>query len=159
VRIDTGIDDGAGGGIAGDGVLQPGEVRQTQYVCNGAPGANAVSPPPSGGGDDDDDCFDPDEEHAHHLFVVDEDERLVGQLSLYELVIADPRTPVGDLMHDDPVSVMTSDDEDEIVEAVMKYNLLAVPVVDEQERLVGVITVDDVIDLVGPSRGSRGLLG
>jgi magnesium transporter len=101
----------------------------------------------------------PDEEHAHHLFVVDEDELLVGQLSLYELVIADPRTPVGDLMHEDPVSVMTSDDEDEIVEAVMKYNLLAVPVVDEQERLVGVITVDDVIDLVGPRRGSKGLLG
>jgi magnesium transporter len=101
----------------------------------------------------------PDEEHAHHVFVTDEDQGLVGQLSLYELVVADPRTPIGDLMHGDPVAVTTDDEEDQIVEAVMKYNLLAVPVVDASERLVGVITVDDVIDLVGPHRGSHGLLG
>jgi Mg/Co/Ni transporter MgtE len=99
----------------------------------------------------------PDEEHAHHLFVVDEERVLVGELSLYELVIADPRTPVADLMHDDPISIQADEDQDEVVDAIMKYNLLAIPVVDAQERLLGVITVDDVVDLIRP-RSGRGFL-
>ena len=99
----------------------------------------------------------PDEEHAHHLYVVDRDGVLVGEVSLYELVVADPRTPVADLMHPDPISVPADEEQDAVVEAIMKYNLLAVPVVDEGEHLVGVITIDDVIDLIRP-RGGRGFL-
>ena len=97
-----------------------------------------------------------DEEHAHHIFVVD-DGVLVGDLTVYELVIADPRTPVADVMHREPVSVRTDEDQDEVVEAIMKYNLLAVPVVDEADHLRGVITIDDVVDLIRP-RGGRGFL-
>jgi magnesium transporter len=96
-----------------------------------------------------------DEEHAHHIFVVDEEGLLIGDLTVYELVIADPRTPVADLMRREPISVRTDGDQDEVVEAIMKYNLLAVPVVDEQGLLRGVITIDDVVDLIRPRGGHR----
>ena len=99
----------------------------------------------------------PDEEYAHHLFVLGAGGKLVGELSLYELVIADPRTPVADVMREDPISVPVDAQEDAVVDAIMKYNLLAVPVVDSEDRLVGVITIDDAIDLVRPHSG-RGFL-
>lgn len=99
----------------------------------------------------------PDEEHTHHLFVVGDENVLVGELSLYELVVADPRTPMADLMHEDPISVQAEEEQDAVVEAIMKYNLLALPVVDEAEHLLGVVTIDDVIDLIRP-RGGHGFL-
>jgi CBS domain-containing protein len=103
----------------------------------------------------------PDEEHAYHVFVTDEETKLVGEISLYELVVAPGDAPVGTVMHDDPISVRVDEDKDEVVEAIMKYNLLAVPVVDAEEHLVGIVTVDDVIDLVRPQEhaGPRRFLG
>jgi Mg/Co/Ni transporter MgtE len=95
-----------------------------------------------------------EEEHAYHLFVTDPAGKLVGQVSLWELVTADPGATIGSFMDDDPVSVKVDEGKDEVVEAIMKYNLLAVPVVDDEDLIVGVITIDDVIDLVGP-RGGR----
>jgi CBS domain-containing protein len=100
----------------------------------------------------------PDEEHAYHVYVTDEEGKLVGEISLYELVVAPGDAPVGTVMHDDPISVRVDEGKDEVVEAIRKYNLLAVPVVDAEERLVGIVTVDDVIDLVGPQLPRR-LLG
>jgi CBS domain-containing protein len=103
----------------------------------------------------------PDEEHAYHVYVIDEDGKLVGEISLYEVVVAPGEAPVGTVMHDDPISVRVDEDKDEVVEAITKYNLLAVPVVDDEERLVGIVTVDDVIDLVRPQEhaGARRFLG
>lgn len=103
----------------------------------------------------------PEEEHAYHVYVTDEGGVLIGELSLYGLVVAAGDAPVSSVMNDDPISVRVDEGKDEVVEAIMKYNLLAVPVVDEDERLVGIVTVDDVIDLVGPQEhlGSRGILG
>jgi len=103
----------------------------------------------------------PDEEHANHLYVTDAGGKLVGELSLYELVVAPGERTVATVMHEDPVAVAVEDGKDEVVEAIMKYNLLAVPVVDADERLVGIVTVDDVIDLVGPQEHleSKGILG
>ncbi len=102
----------------------------------------------------------PDEEHAYHLYVVDEHGRLVGEVSLYELVVARGDRAVSAVMHDDPISVQVDAEKDEVVEAIMKYNLLAVPVVDAEEKLLGIVTVDDVIDLVGPQGlASKRLLG
>jgi len=97
-----------------------------------------------------------EEEHAYHLFVTDEEGKLVGQVTLWELVTADLDATIGSFMDNDPVSVKVDADKDEVVEAIMKYNLLAVPVVDAGERLLGVITIDDVIDLVGPRGGRLG---
>ena len=102
----------------------------------------------------------PDEEHAYHVYVTDDVGLLVGEVTLYELVVAPGETAVGDVMRLDPISVLVDEGKDAVVEAIMKYNLLAVPVVDEEQRLVGIVTVDDVIDLVGPaSPGSKGMLG
>ncbi len=103
----------------------------------------------------------PDEEHAYHVYVTDDEGKLVGELSLYELVVAPGDAPVGTVMHDDPISVRVDEGKGEVVEAITKYNLLAVPVVDDEERLVGIVTVDDVIDLVRPPEhaGTRRLLG
>ena len=96
----------------------------------------------------------PEEEHAYHVFVIDEEGRLVGEISLYELVVAPGDAQVGTVMHDDPISVRVDEGQNEVVEAITKYNLLALPVVDEEERLVGIVTVDDVIDLVRPQEHS-----
>jgi magnesium transporter len=102
----------------------------------------------------------PDEEHAYHVYVMDEGGHLVGEVSLYELVVADPGALVRSVMHEDPISVRVDEGEEEVVEAITKYNLLAVPVVDEEEHLLGIITVDDVIDLVKPrSAAARRFLG
>jgi CBS domain-containing protein len=102
----------------------------------------------------------PDEEHAYHVFVTDDEEKLVGEISLYELVVASGDAPVGSVMHDDPISVREDEGKDEVVKAITKYNLLAVPVVDAEEHLVGIVTVDDVIDLVRPQEhpGARRFL-
>jgi len=102
----------------------------------------------------------PDEEHAYHVYVMDDGGHLVGEVSLYELVLADPEVLVQSVMHEDPISVRVDDGEEEVVEAITKYNLLAVPVVDEEDHLLGIITVDDVIDLVRPqSPTARRFLG
>lgn len=98
----------------------------------------------------------PDEEHAYHLYVTDQSGRLVGELSLYELVVAPGDVEVGAVMRDDPIAVRVDEGQNEVVEAITKYNLLAVPVVDDQERVVGIVTVDDVIDLVRPQEHSGG---
>jgi len=97
-----------------------------------------------------------EEEHAYHLFVTDEEGKLVGQVTLWELVTADLHATIGSFMDDDPVSVKVDADKGQVVEAIMKYNLLAVPVIDADERLLGVVTIDDVIDLVGPRGGRLG---
>jgi CBS domain-containing protein len=103
----------------------------------------------------------PDEEHAYHVYVTDVGGHLVGEISLYELVVAPGDARVSTVMHDDPISVRVDEGQDKVVEAITKYNLLAVPVVDDEERLVGIVTVDDVIDLVRPQdhAGAKGFLG
>lgn len=95
----------------------------------------------------------PDKEQAYHMYVVDDGGHLVGELSLWSLVSSPPQATIASIMHRDPVSVHVDAGKDEVVEAIMKYNLLGVPVVDSGEHLVGVITFDDAIDLVGPQSG------
>lgn len=92
----------------------------------------------------------PDKEQAYHMFVVDEGGHLVGEFALWDLVSSAPQASIASIMHRDPISVHVDAEKDDVVEAIMKYNLLGVPVVDEGEHLVGVITFDDAIDLVGP---------
>lgn len=89
-------------------------------------------------------------EEAYHMYVADEGGHLVGELSLWDLVSAPADARIAAIMHRDPVSVTLDAEKEEVVEAIMKYNLLGVPVVDEGDHLVGVITFDDAIDLVGP---------
>ena len=81
---------------------------------------------------------------------MDDDDRLVGVLSLRDLIVAKPSTAIADVMIPEPVTVGALADEDEVAEIVAHYNLLAVPVVDASGHLVGIVTVDDAMDAILP---------
>ena len=95
-------------------------------------------------------AMEPDAETIYYVYVTDEDERLVGVLSLRDLIVAQPGTPVAEVMLAEPVTVGALADEDEVAEVVAHYNLLAVPVVDPGGHLVGIVTVDDAMDAILP---------
>jgi len=96
-------------------------------------------------------ALEPDAETIYYIYVTDESDRLTGVLSLRDLIVAQPDTQIRSVMIREPVTVAVLADEDEVAEVVAHYNLLAVPVVDDEERLVGIVTVDDAIDTVIPS--------
>ncbi|HBG0666395.1 magnesium transporter [Clostridioides difficile] len=87
-------------------------------------------------------------ETIYYIYVVDDEEKLVGVLSLRELIIARDANIVEDLMSENIISVYVDEDREEAVRLVSKYNLIAIPVVDRQEKLKGIITVDDIIDVM-----------
>ena len=89
-----------------------------------------------------------DVEMAFYLYVVDEYGKLVGVSSLRQLVVVAPETPLKEFMSTDVISVRTGMDQEEVARIVARYDILAVPVVDDSNRLVGVVTVDDVIDIL-----------
>src|SRR5919107_495746 len=89
-----------------------------------------------------------DVEMVFYLYVVDSRRHLVGVISLRRLLLVPPSTPLKRIMTTDLTSVRTDTDQEEVARLVASYNLLAIPVVDEENKLVGVITVDDVIDVI-----------
>jgi len=89
-----------------------------------------------------------DVEMVFYLYVVDVRRHLVGVISLRRLLLVSPATPLKRIMTTDITSVRTDTDQEEVARLVASYNLLAIPVVDEENKLVGVITVDDVIDVI-----------
>lgn len=88
-----------------------------------------------------------DVEMPFYLYVVDEYGKLVGVSSLRQLVVVPPDKPLKDFMTRDVFSVHTDMDQEEVAKIVAKYDILAVPVVDDSNKLVGIVTVDDVIDI------------
>lgn len=88
-----------------------------------------------------------DVEMPFYLYAVDEYGRLVGVSSLRQLVVVQPDTPLNDFMTTDVFFVQTNMDQEEVAKIVARYDILAVPVVDETHQLVGIVTVDDVIDI------------
>ncbi|MEE9496134.1 MAG: magnesium transporter [Desulfobacterales bacterium] len=86
-------------------------------------------------------------EMPFYLYVVDDYGKLVGVSSLRQLVLVPPDTPLKEFMATDVFSVQTSMDQEEVAKIVARYDILAVPVVDQTNRLVGIVTVDDVIDI------------
>ena len=89
-----------------------------------------------------------DTETIYSLYVTDASRHLTGMLSLRDLVTADPEQRLGDVMTRELVSVSTDTDQEEVARVIQRYDFLAVPVVDREERLVGIVTVDDVIDVI-----------
>jgi magnesium transporter len=87
-------------------------------------------------------------DHFNTLFLIDEQGTLVGSVSLARLIIAPPTAPIVDLRSQPVVSVPQDAPERDVVELFDKYNLLSLAVVDEQQRLVGTVTVDDVISVL-----------
>jgi magnesium transporter len=86
-------------------------------------------------------------EMPFYLYVIDEYGKLVGVSSLRQLVVVPPETPLKEFMTTDVYSVQTDMDQEEVAKIVARYDILAVPVVDESHTLVGIVTVDDVIDI------------
>jgi Mg2+ transporter MgtE len=95
----------------------------------------------------------PSAETIYYLYIVDHDEILKGVVSLRDLIVAQPHTELGVIMRSRVVTVQGNDDLRKVQEAVTKYDMLALPVVDEQGMLLGIITVDDVMETVIPDRG------
>ncbi len=96
-------------------------------------------------------------ETIYYVYVRDKDDKLIGVFSLRELVINKPETPIAQFMHRRVVSVNLTDSQDDVAQAVSKYNLLAVPVVDDQHRLHGIVTSDDALDKIIPTAWKKRL--
>jgi len=103
----------------------------------------------------------PDAETIYYLYVIDEQERLVGVLSLRSLIVAPPEKLITEIMIREPITVTPEMNQKELSDVISKYNLLAVPVVDPEGKILGIVTVDDVIDLILPphSRRKKNMLG
>ena len=99
--------------------------------------------------------LEPDAETIYYVYVVDAARRLVGVLSLRDLIVARPDAPIGEVMIAEPVAVPVTADRDDVASVVARYNLLAVPVVDAEGRLAGIVTVDDAIDTILPASWRR----
>jgi magnesium transporter len=87
-------------------------------------------------------------EMVYYLYIIDGDRHLQGVVSLRQLVTAEPTARMADLMDRDVIKVQTSTDQEEVARIIAKYDLLGVPVVDNDNHLVGLITVDDAIDVI-----------
>lgn len=90
----------------------------------------------------------PDAEIIYYLYVVDENKELVGVVSLRDLITADPDCPMEEIMMRKVVSVPEDMDQEEVGKVIKKYDILAVPVVSRHNRLLGIVTVDDVMDIL-----------
>jgi CBS domain-containing protein len=96
-------------------------------------------------------------ETIYYVYVTDDANRLVGVLSLRDLIVAKPDTCISTFMLEEPVVVATSASQEDVTEVVARYNLLAVPVVDSEGRLEGIVTVDDAMDTLLPQPSWRRL--
>lgn len=90
----------------------------------------------------------PNAETIYYVFVVDEDEKLAGVISLRDLIISEPDTMISDIMNERVYSVSVGEDQEEVARKMKDYNFLALPVVDFQGHLLGIITVDDIVDVI-----------
>jgi CBS domain-containing protein len=92
----------------------------------------------------------PEQHMMTYLYIVDQEERLVGVVSLRDLVLAAPDDQMTTFMEDDLVEVTADVDEEEVGRIMTKYDLLAIPVVDQDRRLLGIVTLDDALEAVVP---------
>ncbi len=93
-------------------------------------------------------------ETIYYLYILGEGEILQGVVSLRELLIAEPETRLDSIMQTRIISVLPEDSDQRVTELIDKYSLLAIPVVEESGKMEGIITVDDVMDMLIPDRGS-----
>jgi len=93
-------------------------------------------------------AISPDAETIYYIYVTDDYDRLVGVISLRELIIAAPNKSVESVMNENIITVNLNDDQEEVAKIVSKYDLLAVPVVDDDNVMHGIITIDDILDVI-----------
>ncbi len=90
----------------------------------------------------------PEKETIYVAYVTDKDGKLIGRITLADIVLASPERKIVEIMDPEPVKVRASDDREVAAELISKYDLLAIPVVDSEDKLLGIVTVDDVIDII-----------
>jgi magnesium transporter len=90
----------------------------------------------------------PDRETIYYVYVLDDDRRLLGFVSLRKLILAKLETPLANIMDRDVISVRADEDQEDAARTLARYDFIAMPVVDDQNRLVGIITHDDVFDVM-----------
>ncbi|WP_226530484.1 magnesium transporter [Metabacillus niabensis] len=90
----------------------------------------------------------PNAETIYYVFVIDEEEKLAGVISLRDLIISDSDTMISEIMSERVYSVSVAEDQEEVARKMKDYNFLALPVVDFQGHLLGIITVDDIVDVI-----------
>ena len=89
-----------------------------------------------------------DKETIYTLYIIDKTHHLIGTLALRKMILADENTVLSSIMDRNVVFVHTLDDQEQVAELVRRYDLMAIPVVDKEDRLVGIITADDVMDVI-----------
>jgi CBS domain-containing protein/sporulation protein YlmC with PRC-barrel domain len=94
-------------------------------------------------------------ETVYYIYVTDADEKLIGVISLRELLLANLNTKLSDIMETKIKTVTPDTDEDEVAEIISKYNLVALPVVDSEDVLLGIVTIDDILDRILPPAAKR----
>ncbi|PKQ21221.1 MAG: magnesium transporter MgtE [Actinobacteria bacterium HGW-Actinobacteria-6] len=87
-------------------------------------------------------------ESIYYIYVTDSDSRLEGVISLRDLVVSEPGTLIADIVTKDVITADVEDDQEDVAEMMSKYDLLAMPVVDETGKLLGIVTVDDALDVL-----------
>lgn len=90
----------------------------------------------------------PSRETIYRAYVVDTQRRLVGSLRLQDLILAQPETGIGQIMDRNTLAVRIGDDQEEVARKIARYDILALPVIDMDDRLVGIVTYDDAIDVL-----------
>ncbi len=89
-----------------------------------------------------------DSETINICYVLDDKRKLIGTVALRYLLLSEPDEIIGEIMHENVVSIHTMEDQEEVARAFQKYDFTSMPVVDNENRLVGIITVDDVVDIM-----------
>lgn len=92
-----------------------------------------------------------DSDTIYYVYVTDRNKKLLGVFSLSDLVLANPKTPVSDFMHRRVKSVRLKDSQEKVAQAIAKYDLLSIPVVDDHGRIHGIVTSDDALDRIIPT--------
>ncbi len=90
----------------------------------------------------------PDAETVYYLYVIDDEGHLVGVLSLRDLIVADPSMRVAEIMNPNVIHATTETDQEEVARVMADYDLTVLPVIDAEGRLVGIVTIDDVVDVL-----------
>lgn len=93
-----------------------------------------------------------DKETIYTCYVTDDSKKLIGVVTVKDMLLADEDTPIGDIMQQNIISVNTLDDKEDVAKIFLEYGFMAVPVVDKEERLVGIVTYDDAIDVISEER-------
>ncbi len=87
-------------------------------------------------------------ESIYYIYVIEEDRRLAGVISLRDLIMSAPGTRVEEFLNRDVIKVLADEDQEDVAETMSKYDLLAIPVVDETDQLLGIVTIDDALDVL-----------